>query len=162
MIAILLRCPETHFESFGIEMDAMGDAWSEKIMNTAYALELCTEVQIPLAEANQPLSREKMAMLLVNAASVFFGMDTTRAILTSAESIADLDAADTAYRDAIQQAYTLDLVAGTGISYNPKASTTRAEATAVVNRLMGYTDDVPNQEKERLAEIANLAAENQD
>lgn len=162
LLAMLLQCPKVQFDRFEIDMDAMGEAWAEKIMNTAYKLGICEETQIPLAEANQPISREKMAMLLVNAASVFFDMDTTRAILVSAESIADFDAADPMYQDAIQQAYTLGLTAGTGIYYNPKASTTRAEATAVVNRLMGYTKEiqVEDAEKERLAEIAKLAAEN--
>lgn len=152
LIAILLNVSER-------AEDLTGETWAEKIMNRAYELGICEEAQIPLAEANQPISREKMAMVLVNCASIFFSMDTTRAILISADSIADLDMADPAYRDAILQAYTLGLTTGTGINYVPKASATRAEATAVVNRLMGYTKtlDAYKAEKDRLAEIAKQA-----
>ena len=149
LIAILLNVSDN-------ADDLTGETWAEKIMNRAYELGICTDTEIPLAEANKPISREKMALVLVNSASVFFDEDTTRAILVSAESIADLDTADAAYRDKIVQAYTLGLLAGTGINYQPKASTTRAEATAIVNRLMGYTDrvDVEKAEAERLAEKA--------
>ena len=149
LIAILLNVSDN-------ADDLTGETWAEKIMNRAYELGICKETEIPVAEANKPISREKMAMVLVNSASIFFGEDTTRAILVSAESIADLDTADAAYRDKIVQAYTLGLLAGTGINYQPKASTTRAEATAIVNRLMGYTDrvDVEKAEAERLAEKA--------
>ena len=83
-----------------------------------------------------------MALVLVNSASSFFGEDTSRAILIPEVSIADLNTADEAYRDKIVQAYTLGIVAGTGKNYLPKAATTRAEASAVVNRLMKYTDRV--------------------
>lgn len=119
-----------------------GDTWTEQIMNKAYELKLCTAEDIPLSEADAPISREKMALVLVNSASSFFGEDTSRAILIPEVSIADLNTADEAYRDKIVQAYTLGIVAGTGINYLPKASATRAEASAVVNRLMKYTDRV--------------------
>lgn len=148
LIAILLNVSDN-------ADDLTGDTWAEKIMNRAYELGICKDTEIPVAEANKPISREKMAMVLVNSAYSFFGEDTTRAILVSAESIADLNTADVAYKDKIVQAYTLGLTAGTGINYQPKASTTRAEATAIVNRLMGYSDrvDVEKAEANRLAEI---------
>lgn len=153
LIALLLNA-SAHAEGL------TGETWEEKIMNRAYELGICEAAQLPLAEANLPISREKMALVLVNSASIFFGMDTTRAILVSADSIADLPAADPSYRDAILQAYTLGLTAGTGINYAPKASTTRAEAAALVNRLMGYekTIDADGAEKARLDEIAKQAA----
>ena len=148
LIAILLNVSDN-------ADDLTGESWAEKIMNRAYELGICTDTEIPLAEANKPISREKMALVLVNSAYSFFGEDTTRAILVSAESIADLNTADAVYRDKIVQAYTLGLLAGAGINYQPKASTTRAEATAIVNRLMGYSNrvDVEKAEAERLAEI---------
>lgn len=153
LIAILLNVSDN-------TDDLTGNTWAEKIMNRAYALGICTDAEIPMAEANKPISREKMAMILVNSAYSFFGEDTTRAILVSAESIADLDTADAAYRDKIVQAYTLGLITGTGINYQPKASTTRAEATAIVNRLMGYSDrvDVEKAEANRKAEIQAAAS----
>lgn len=145
LLAILLKVSKN-------AEDLTGDSWEEQIMQRAYTLGICTEKDIPLAEAKQAISREKMALVLVNSASVFFGSDTTRAILISADSIADLDTADAAYREKIVQAYTLGLVTGTGVNYLPKAVTTRAEACAIVNCLMGYTEtiDAEKAEKERL------------
>ena len=64
LIAILLNVSEN-------ADDLTGETWAEKIMNRAYELGVCKDTEIPLAEANKPISREKMAMVLVNSASVF-------------------------------------------------------------------------------------------
>lgn len=120
----------------------VGDSWSDKIMNRAYELGMVTPSDISKADANKPISREKMALTLVNSAYTLFGEDTTRAILVPRETISDLSTADVAYQDKIVQAYTLGLLAGDGTGFSPKASTSRAEAASIICRLFDYTDRV--------------------
>ena len=149
LIAILLNVSDN-------ADDLTGETWAEKIMNRAYELGICTDTEIPLAEANKPISREKMALVLVNSAEKLNHEDTTDLKLIDHTTIYDLDKAHAFYKNAIVKAYSMGLLAGTGINYQPKASTTRAEATAIVNRLMGYTDRV-DAEKATANRIAEKA-----
>lgn len=146
LIAIILNVTEN-------AEDLTGETWSEKIMNRAYELEICKESEIPLTEANNPISREKMAVVLVNCAEKLNKEDTVSLKLIDQTTIADLNQANVLYQNAIVKAYSMGLLAGTGLNYAPKSSTTRAEATAIVNRLMGYVERVDAQkaEQERLA-----------
>lgn len=146
LIAIILNVTEN-------ADDLTGDSWAEKIMNRAYALEICKETEIPLTDANKPISREKMALILVNCAEKLNQEDTSALTLIDHTTIADLNQANILYQNAIVKAYSMGLLAGTGLNYAPKSSTTRAEATAIVNRLMGYVErvDAKKAEAERRA-----------
>lgn len=120
-----------------------GNTWSDKIMNRAYELGIVTEADISKADANKPISREKMALILVNSADKILREDTKGIKLVDEAVIADLNNATVSYRDEIRIAYSLGLLAGTGNgAYQPKASTTRAEASAIINRLFEYTNRV--------------------
>ena len=96
-----------------------------------------------------------MAVLLVNSAQNLLGEDVTAVPSVSMESIPDLQEAHAAYQSYILQAYGMGLIAGEKLGYAPEKSTTRAEAAAIVNRLMGYTDriDPVKAEAERLQRI---------
>lgn len=121
----------------------VGDSWSDKIMNRAYELGMVTPSDISKADANKPISREKMALILVNSADKILNENTTGIKLVDTAVIKDLNSASASYRDEIRTAYSMGLLAGTGNGqYQPKSSTTRAEATAIVNRLFGYMDRV--------------------
>ena len=122
--------------------DLTGETWAEKILTRAYELCICTDQQISLTEGNSPISREKMALVLVNSAEKLNNEDTTSLKLVSTNTIADLNTAHAFYQNSIIKAYSMGLVAGKGNGYAPKANVTRAEASAIVNRLMGYTDRV--------------------
>lgn len=119
-----------------------GDNWADKIMNRAYELGIATPENISKAEANKPISREKMAYILINSANKINGENTKEIKLVDTGVIADLNKASTAYRDSIRTAYSMGLLAGKGNGYEPKASTTRAEATAIINRLFKYVNRV--------------------
>ena len=93
-------------------------------------------------EGNKELTREKMAMILVNSEKNIRNKDVTAEFDSS--KISDLNQADSAYRDDIVTAYALGLLAGTGTGYNPKGITTRAETCAIINRLFEYTARVDN------------------
>lgn len=119
-----------------------GESWSDKIMNRAYELGIATADNISKTEANKPISREKMAYILVNSATRINNENTQGIKLVDTAVISDLGTASAAYRDEIRTAYSMGLLAGTGNGYQPKANTTRAEATAIINRLFGYKDRV--------------------
>ena len=135
-----------------------GETWAEKILRRAYELDICMEAQIPITEANLPISREKMAVVLVNSAEQLNHEDTTALTLIDPATIDDLNDANVLYQNIIVKAYSMGLLAGTGLNFQPKAYTTRAEATAIVNRLMGYTDRV-DAEKAAAERAAEKAAE---
>lgn len=98
------------------------------------------------AEGKKALSREKMAMILVNAEKSIRHKDVATDF--SKSKIADISKADPAYQEYIRQAYGIGLLAGTNEGYKPKDSTTRAETCAIVNRLFEYTNRVDNSKKE--------------
>lgn len=115
--------------------------WPFHVMNNSHILGL-----IPLSmaiEGNQPITREKMAMVLVKAASILKGEDTGDAAY-DASRIPDLEEAGSAYQPYIQTAYGLGLLVGTGDGFRPKDHTTRAEVCAIVNRLFEYSERVDN------------------
>ena len=114
--------------------------WSDSIMNKAIEMGLIPESM--RAEGDVPLTREKMAMILVNGESKLRGK--TIDVYFDSTRISDINTASAEYRDYIARAYGLGLLAGTGTGYNPKGITTRAETCAIVNRLFEYTSRVDN------------------
>lgn len=123
------------------DTDTGSGSWSERIMNTAYNKGIVTQGLIPLSDASKPISREKMAYILVKSAEILCLEDTSS---QKNATVSDLASADPACQDAIQRAYNMGLLAGKGDGFAPKDSTTRAETCAVVNRLMKYSDRVDN------------------
>ena len=114
--------------------------WSDSIMNRAIEMGLIPESM--RAEGDVPLTREKMAMILVNGESKLRGKSID--VYFDSNRISDINTASAEYRDYIARAYGLGLLAGTGTGYNPKGITTRAETCAIVNRLFEYTSRVDN------------------
>ena len=150
LIAILLQVT-------GNTRECAEENWAEGMLQIAYEMDLCQNGQIALEEAAQPLSREKMAILLVNSAEKLNYEDITDLHMVSAKSISDLQEAHPFYQNAIIKAYSMGLIAGDRWGYAPKKSTTRAEAAAIVNRLMRYTEriDAVKAEEERLEWMKN-------
>lgn len=118
--------------------------WPVNVMNTAYDLGIITPEEIPASEADTALVREKMAMILVRSAVVLNGEETENIEQVNRNLIFDIDEADPKYQDFIMDAYSLGLLAGTDSGFQPKGSTTRAEACAITNRLMNYVPRVDN------------------
>lgn len=140
LLSILINTTGNKIEGSG--------TWSVNVMNTAYNLGIVTSNELPESEANKPISREKMAMVLVKSAKVLKGEQTEGIEQVDKSLISDLNQAGQAYQDYIRTAYSMGLLAGTGQGYNPKGVTTRAEACAITNRLMGYSDRVDNLSKQ--------------
>ena len=132
LLSIILRVSGNSFEQT--------TDWTDGVMDKAIELGIIPESM--RNEGNKELTREKMAMILVNSEKNIRNKDVTAEFDSS--KISDLNQADSAYRDDIVTAYALGLLAGTGTGYNPKGITTRAETCAIINRLFEYTARVDN------------------
>nr|WP_302666119.1 S-layer homology domain-containing protein [uncultured Agathobaculum sp.] len=120
-------------------------AWPARVIDPAIELGIIPSSMS--SEANTPITREKMAMVLVNSAKAIRNEDTT-GITFDASKIGDLNQADSTYRSYIQTAYGMGLLEGSGKGYKPKSATTRAETCTIVNRLYGYMPRVEVKEDE--------------
>lgn len=131
--------------------DPIPGNWPVNVMNKGIETGLIPSSMA--GEGNAAITREKMALVLVNAAAKLRG-ETVSGVTCESRKIGDLSKADRAYRPYIQTAYGLGLLAGTGSGYKPKENTTRAEACAIVNRLFGYRPRIDNSTKERTSQVA--------
>lgn len=120
-------------------------AWPARVIDPAIELGIIPSSMS--SEANTPITREKMAMILVNSAKAIRNEDTTN-VTFDASKIGDLNQADSTYRSYIQTAYGMGLLEGSGNGYKPKSATTRAETCTIVNRLYGYMPRVEVKEDE--------------
>lgn len=132
LLSIILRVSGNSFEQT--------TDWTDGVMDKAIELGIIPESM--RNEGNKELTREKMAMILVNSEKNIRNKDVTAEFDSS--KISDLNQADSTYRDDIVTAYALGLLAGTGTGYNPKGITTRAETCTIINRLFEYTARVDN------------------
>lgn len=125
-------------------------AWPDRVIDPAIELGIIPSSMS--SEANTPITREKMAMVLVNSAKAIRNEDTT-GITFDASKIGDLNQADSTYRSYIQTAYGMGLLEGSGKGYQPKSATTRTETCTIINRLYGYMPRVEVNEEEPIIEI---------
>lgn len=125
--------------------------WPARVIDPAIELGIIPSSMS--SEANTPITREKMAMVLVNSAKAIRNEDTT-GITFDASKIGDLNQADSTYRSYIQTAYGMGLLEGSGKGYQPKSATTRTETCTIINRLYGYMPRVEvNDEEEPIIEM---------
>ena len=125
-------------------------AWPDRVIDPAIELGIIPSSMS--SEANTPITREKMAMVLVNSAKAIRNEDTT-GITFDASKISDLNQADSSYRSYIQTAYGMGLLEGNGKGYQPKSATTRAETCVIVNRLYGYMPRVEIEDDDTIIEM---------
>lgn len=125
-------------------------AWPDRVIDPAIELGIIPSSMS--SEANTPITREKMAMVLVNSAKAIRNEDTT-GITFDASKISDLNQADSSYRPYIQTAYGMGLLEGSGKGYQPKSATTRAETCVIVNRLYGYMPRVEIKDDDTIIEM---------
>ena len=125
-------------------------AWPARVIDPAIELGIIPSSMS--SEANTPITREKMAMVLVNSAKAIRNEDTT-GITFDASKIGDLNQADSTYRSYIQTAYGMGLLEGNGKGYQPKSATTRAETCVIVNRLYGYMPRVELKDDDTIIEM---------
>ena len=122
---------------------ATDKAWPMGVMEAGVNLGIIPSSMIN--EGNTAITREKMAMVLVNSAKQIRNEDTN--VTYEANKISDLNQADSTYRQSIQTAYGMGLLAGKTTGYAPKDNTTRAETCAIINRLFEYSNRVDTSAK---------------
>ena len=125
-------------------------AWPARVIDPAIELGIIPSSMS--SEANTPITREKMAMVLVNSAKAIRNEDTT-GITFDASKIGDLNQADSTYRSYIQTAYGMGLLEGNGNGYQPKSATTRTETCTIINRLYGYMPRVELKDDDTIIEM---------
>ncbi|MCI7125207.1 MAG: S-layer homology domain-containing protein [Agathobaculum sp.] len=124
--------------------------WPARVIDPAIELGIIPSSMS--SEANTPITREKMAMVLVNSAKAIRNEDTT-GITFDASKIGDLNQADSTYRSYIQTAYGMGLLEGSGNGYKPKSATTRTETCTIINRLYGYMPRVELKDDDTIIEM---------
>jgi len=112
-------------------------SWSENIMNTAYDIDVISEDYIKKNEANQPISREKMAYILSAVAVLLLDEDVSEFTYDDfSDYIADSNSISMEYRINVLFCYKMGLTQGSGNGiFNGSSNLTRAEATVIANRL---------------------------
>ncbi len=97
-----------------------------------------------LSEGNMPITREKMAYVLVNAASNLLHEDVSTVTLIDTSRIPDLNTASEQYQGDIRFAYSLGLLTGNNAAgtFNPSGFTTRDETCVIISRLFKFTERV--------------------
>lgn len=116
-------------------------SWPTSVMTQASDLGLIDASMI--SEGNRAVSREKAAYILVNAASNLLGEDVSKVTLIDTSRIPDLNTASQQYQGDIRFAYSLGLITGSADgTFNPSASTTRAETCVIINRLFQFTNRI--------------------
>lgn len=129
-------------KSTGNELKAEGN-WAQGVLETAQELKLIASSNISNTEADKPITREKVAYILLNAMDTVAKEDTS-SISTSdgADYVRDLSLVSSTYKDDVIKAYKLGIVSGDAgtNSYRPSDSLKRSEACVVITRLIGLSD----------------------
>ncbi|MFG1732964.1 S-layer homology domain-containing protein [Paenibacillus sp. 843] len=81
---------------------------------------------------NDPITREEAVVSLIRAAAYLNLEETTQ----GESAFADAESISTWAMAAVHEAWTLGLIQGDGMSFNPKRSVTRAEVAVMIHRLI--------------------------
>lgn len=121
------------------ELNTMAPAsvWYENNYNLAREKGLIPKYLFGLEEMNAPMTREEMAMVLVNALAAK-GVTVAEEDWVSPDAIADYETVDGYYKYSVRQAFTLGVLAGTDSkgTFLPRNSLTREQGAVVISRLV--------------------------
>ncbi|MBI9012153.1 MAG: S8 family serine peptidase [Clostridiales bacterium] len=88
-------------------------------------------------EPNEPIKREEMASLLIDAYSYYLKKDKAELVKAHDEFSADAALVSAHFADSVKMTYELQLIVGdTHNNFNPKDGATRAEAAVVIRKLL--------------------------
>ena len=86
---------------------------------------------------NEPIKREEMASLLIDAYSYYLKQDKAELVKAHDEFSADASLVSSHFVDSVKSTYELQLIVGdTQNNFNPQAGATRAEAAVVIRKLL--------------------------
>lgn len=112
-------------------------AWYMTTLKNAYANGLLKNAYSNQLQPNEPIKREVMAKLLVNAYAKATGLDSSQMLIKEEITFKDAQGINTSFKRDVTLAYQLGLIKGTPDGfYHPQDGATRAEAMTVLDRLI--------------------------
>ena len=122
---------------YGDEVAQMpkGAKWYSNFLQTAIEKGLIGKYDFPEQKINEPMTRQEMAYVTIQATRSIGEADGS---LVDNSRIPDYNSIGTAYRSYVKVAYSKGIIAGTDQAgtFNPLGTLNRAQASAVLNRLI--------------------------
>jgi hypothetical protein len=115
--------------------------WAKPYIDAAMEEGIISEGEF--ADYKKPLSREKMARIIVRAALKVEEAPGGEYDGYIIGKIADYESIDNNLKQYVLDGYKLGLIQGSNNKYHPKDTLTRAEATAVIIRILDRTERKP-------------------
>ncbi len=119
--------------SEGYELNTNG-GWSKAYIEKAKELNLIGTREF--TDYTKPITREAMIAIGVRAVGLEEELPSDYLDVYVENDVKDFDKIDAAYSDEVLAGYRLGITTGTGGKFLPKSSATRAEAAAIISRLM--------------------------
>ncbi len=119
--------------SEGYELNTDG-GWSKAYIEKAKELNLIGTREF--TDYTKPITREAMIAIGVRAVGLEEELPSDYLDVYVENDVKDFDKIDAAYSDEVLAGYRLGITTGTGGKFLPKSSATRAEAAAIISRLM--------------------------
>ncbi|MGX8795755.1 S-layer homology domain-containing protein [Fusibacter sp. JL298sf-3] len=119
--------------SEGYELNTDG-GWSKAYIEKAKELNLIGAREF--TDYTKPITREAMIAIGVRAVGLEEELPSDYLDVYVENDVKDFDKIDAAYSDEVLAGYRLGITTGTGGKFLPKSSATRAEAAAIISRLM--------------------------
>ncbi|WP_163859907.1 S8 family serine peptidase [Paenibacillus elgii] len=119
--------------------DVPPDAWYREALAQALAAKLVSGVSDTAFAPEAPVTREQMALMLMNAYGYVRGAESQ--LPTNAPAFTDREAVSDWAKDSVGRAAGLGLLEGNPDgSFEPKRQATRAQALTVLNRLLDHME----------------------
>ncbi|WP_339372456.1 S-layer homology domain-containing protein [Paenibacillus elgii] len=119
--------------------DVSPDAWYREALAQALAAKLVSGVSDTAFAPEAPVTREQMALMLMNAYGYAQGAESQLPL--NAPAFTDREAVSDWAKDSVGRAAGLGLLEGNPDgSFEPQRQATRAQAVTVLNRLLDHTE----------------------
>lgn len=124
-----------HLFSDALNQMATGTYWYSNFYALAEKNGLISTSQFPLSNANDPITREQMAMIAVQVTKAQKEATPT---LVDSSWIADYDAIGNTYKDSVRQAFSMGLISGVDNigTFAPQNTLTREQGAMVAYKLV--------------------------
>jgi hypothetical protein len=132
LITLILRSAD----GFRPAGTAAPDNWAQEYMERAYELGLTTPGEFPQDQWYLPLSRQRMAVVIARSMELILGEEPAADADSFISKITDFEDVCTFCKPYVLQAYAKGILVGYQGRFNPRDTTTRAEATVVIVKLL--------------------------
>jgi hypothetical protein len=115
---------------------AATEHWAQEYMERAYEIGLTSPEEFPQHQWSEPLSRQRMAVVVARSMEIILGETPAANADSFIGKIADWEDVCVFCKPYVAQAYAKGILVGTGKGFAPRNTTTRAEATVVIVKLL--------------------------